>query len=203
MAYTTQAKVEAYLATSLPAAIAAQFATIAAAAKLWIDRYVGRTFEGASGTRYYEGSDSNRLLVDTFYGTPSAVSVLDTQGDTAFSLDEGDGNDYIVGPFNEDGKYELILTGNGVISRWGRSAKRVAVTATFGQSAAVPADVELAATILAADFCAKATAPDGTLQSVTLGDYSATYADVSKAAESPELGLTVAGILDGYREIPI
>jgi hypothetical protein len=168
---------------------------IIAAVKAWIDRYTGKTFEAVSETRYYDSKGGTDILIDAFVGSPTVV-ILSENGSVASTLTEGSGSDYLTLPFNSTEKNIIRLTGLGSYSRF-PSGRRLKVTANFGFSTTVPADVQLAATKLAASLLQDGN--QGIITSVRLGDYSATYATLDEKAEA--LGIT--NTLDLYRDIDV
>lgn len=194
MAYTTKAKVDALFGISIPQSTADD---LIAAVKLFIDRYTGKTFEGGSETRYYDGNGGDRISVDSFYGTPTEVAILNPDGTTDRVLTIGQANDYITLPYNSTEKNQILLT--GVVSYWRfpRGASRIKVTANFGYGASVPKDIELVATRLVGALYGGNSG--ASVKSETLGDYSVTYGNIESAAES----IGVMQILDLHRDIDI
>jgi hypothetical protein len=213
MAYTSRQKVEQYIGDDL-SDIASEVTNWIASVKAWIDRYCGRTFEAASETRYYDGNGKSRIFVDPFVGTPTEVSLLNLDGTTHATLTEGATNDYVAYPLNSTEKNEIVLMQGAAIRRFtrayfedilddediGRSdaeedRRLLKVTADFGASATVPADVELAATKLVAQIAEKRL-KGGPLASESLGDYSHSFGEFNETADA----LGVYNILDQWRE---
>lgn len=194
MAYTTKAKVDLLNGGDIDSTL---FTALLASVKAFIDRYTGKTFEAVSETRYYDGNGQDSILIDSFIGTPSSVKILNSDGTTYDTLTEGQASDYVITPFNSTEKNVLRLTGNGY---WGRFASRgriLEVTATFGASTTVPADIEYVATKLIADL--GSAQGSSVIKSESLGDYSVSYGDVSNSAAA--MGITT--ILDLHRDIDI
>lgn len=194
-------------------AVASEVTNWIASVKAWIDNYCQKTFEAVSETRYYDGNRKDRIVIDAFVGTPT-VSLLNFDGSVDTLLTEGAGGDFVAYPLNTTQKYELVLQPFARRNRFARvfenilddddretdaDIKRVLkVVATFGASSTVPADVELAATMLVARI-ADMRVSGGNLKSETLGDYSATFADITP--ENDELG--VLSLLAPYVDIDI
>lgn len=184
-----------------------------ASVKAWIDRYCGRTFEAATETRYYDGNRKDRILIDPFVSLTS-VKLLNYDGSDWITLTEGAGSDYVAYPLNSTEKNELVLMPNartGVFARafenilddvdgeTDADVKRlIEVTGSFGASATVPADIELAATQLVAEIAARrgVGGAGGPVKSESLGDYSYSLGDIDEAAKA----LGTFNILDGWRE---
>ena len=193
--YTTQSKVEQYLNIDL-SAVSSEVTNWIESVEAWINRYCGKTFEGTSVTRYYDGNGKQRILIDSFTGTPTEVSILEIDGTVHLTLTEGQSEDYIIYPLNETEKNELALVTSANILSFIKGKRRLKVTAVFGASAAVPADVELAATKLVASIAEKRT-KGGETKSEKLGDQTIVYKEIDQAADA----LGVFNILDQYREI--
>lgn len=206
MAYTTQAKVEAYMGSDLSSISLAVTAWIASVTA-WINKYTGTTWEtGVASTRYYDGNGTDRIFVDPFNGAPSEISIIDSEGNV--SQDLLTDSDYILYPLNSTAKSEIVISGPadwwpGV---WPSGNRRLKITANFWSSDTVPADIELVATMLVAQIAGGAVAAGilgavGAKKSESLGDYSVTYA-VSSDSIGALVGnaLGVFSILDQYRD---
>jgi hypothetical protein len=175
-----------------------------ASVKAWIDRYAGRTFEAAATTKYYDGNGSDRIIVDSLVGTPTEVSILDSQGNVQQTLVLN--TDYLLYPLNTTEKYEIRFIRALDWEYWEgfdewpifyKGDKRLKITASFGASTAIPADVELAATKLVAKIVENRLAgTTGSVKSESLGDYSVSFGDIDDQADA----LGVFNILDQWRE---
>lgn len=219
MSYTTRSKVEQYANIDL-SAVSSEVTNWIASVKSWIDKYCGKTFESAPETRYFDGNDNDRLLIDSFHGTPTDVSVLNTNGTVHKVLTEGASNDYVAYPLNETEKNEIVLMPNSPVRRFSRAffddilddselhddgfTKRriLSVTANFGASASVPADVELAATMLVAKIAqGRVSGGNGAVKSESLGDYSVSFVDGN--LELSGNALSVLDLLSPWVDIEI
>lgn len=209
MSYTTEAKVENMFGVDITGGKSTALIDIIAAVKTFIDRYCGKTFEAVSEARYYDWCGERRIVVDSFVGNPTALEFLNPDGSVARTLTIGADEDYIIAPYNSDSsglaeKYEIILTNKGWSGNTGwfyaglpTGIKAIKLTASFGASTSVPADIQLVATKLAGLLSQENA--DGILKSITLGDYSATYDSIEGAARA----MGVIEILDSYRDITI
>lgn len=197
--YTTQAKIEALAGVTLSSAQVAALSDVISAVTSFIDNYVGKSFEASMQTRYYDGNGRENLLIDSFVTAGMGVEVLNVNGSTQKTLTRGHSNDFITSPYNQTEKNELIFTRNGSFGAWSKGRHRIRVSAKFGASTSVPADISMAATKLAYQLLRTDT-PDGTqLTSIRLGDYAATYAVLTEQTNF----LGVKSILDAYRDIEI
>lgn len=195
MAYTTQTKVEKYLGRSIDPSLSSTVTEWIAAVKLWIDNYCKKTFEAAAASdRYFDGSGEKNLIVDSFIGTPT-IDIIDVDGT---SLGQFASTDFYTYPLNSTEKWEIRLNGNGSWSKFPCRPKAVKISAQWGASSSVPADVEIAATKLVADLVNK-NQGQADLQTVTLGDYTLSYKTIDESAKA----MGIYNILDNYREITI
>lgn len=141
MAYATTAELKAYLGISGTSddTLLAALITRAQAA---IDSYCGRTFQAASGTRYYDWRDVDG---DTLYLDADLVSVT--------TLTNGDGTEiaeteYVLEPRNGTPKYAIRLLST---SAWSVGVdEEIAVAGQWGWSESPPADIVQATIRLAA-----------------------------------------------------
>ncbi len=207
--YTTQGKIENMFGITMTAAQAAAIIDIIAATKIFIDRYVGKTFEAVNEARYFDWNGHTKIVIDTFVGTPSLVQFLNSDGTVARTLTVGADQDYITIPYTNasDASAErntLMLTNKG----WGGSTgwwyaglptgtRALKVTAHFGFSDTVPADIQFAATKIAGQMLQDTN--EGIITQIRLGDYQATFATMDENTEA----LGVNNVLDSYRDIDI
>lgn len=195
MAYTTKAKIENYLMIDISTAFDSQITDWISAAEEYINKYVGQKFGPTSETRYYDGSGTTELIIDTFTGSLT-IEILELTGtDVEFTLTEGMNSDYLIYPFNDTDKFKLIMSTNSQIGYWPRGVRRIKITGNFGVGSAVPKDIELVATKLVADVI-KQGLKGGVISSESLGDYSVTF---DNTFDENSLGLEVKQILDKYK----
>lgn len=199
MAYTTLTKTNALFGITMTQAV---FDDLLAAVKLFIDTYTGKTFEGSSVAQYYDGNGLDVLNVDSFYGTP-AVLILDSEGNTEATLAEGWGNDFVTAPYNSAEKNQIVLAANGRYSTFPNRLRSVKITASYGYSATVPADIQLVATRMIGElYNGTISSTTGDIKSESLGDYAVTYADTG-GSESVANSIGAYGILDSHRDIDV
>lgn len=172
------------------------FDNIYAAVKAYIDRYCGKTFEGASTDKYYDGNGKDYLNIDAFYGSPT-VLILGINGTTEATLTEGQASDFVTAPYNSSEKNQLILSANGRYTCFPYRLRAVKVTATFGFSSSAPDDIQLAATQLVGTIATNPETMAKTQES--LGDYSVSFSAVDESAKT----MGINDILDSYRDIDL
>src|SRR3990167_1715069 len=193
MAYTSKTKVDALFGITMNQTL---FDSLLASVKAFIDRYCGKTFESASSDKYYDGSGANVLNVDSFHGSPT-VLILTSEGNTEATLVEGQSEDFVTAPYNSSEKAQIVLNPNGRYSRFPNRQRAVKITATFGFSAAVPSDIELAATRLIGSL---ATNPQESMKTdESLGDYAVSFGEIDQNAKT----MGINDILASYRDIDI
>ena len=195
--YTTIAKVQALLGTTIPAGRHADVEDFIEAVTAYIDKYTGRTFTSVQEDRYFDAYGSQSLLVDSFTGEAD-VSLLDSNGDVVTNFEA---SEFREAPYNTRVKDQLVILGgwnwSNYGARFGRGRYRVKVNAKWG-AGGVPADISMAATKMVADLYLNG-GEDGSIQSESLGDYSVTYSMTENSAA--HLGVT--SVLDMYRDISI
>ena len=198
MAYTTESKIENYLAIDIDPSLSSQITAWINAVTNYINNYTGREdgFENtASDTKYFDGLGGTELLIGEFTSLTS-VQTLETDGTTiAQTLTEN--SDYWAYPLNEDVKNKLVLAPNNTIALFPVGPKRIKVVGVWGRST-LPADIELAATILVSRIVEKGQR-GGNVVSESLGDYSVSFQEIGEMA----VNCGVKQILDMYRKFEI
>lgn len=147
--YTTATNVQQFLQRALSANETASLsAYILNAVDKWINRKLESRFDDvAASIRYFDGG-GHSIDIDPVQAV-SSVQALNNDGTVAYAYD--DLTLYVLEPVNETIKREVRPRGS---FRFPRGAKRIAVTGKFTEydydANAVPADIQLAATRLAA-----------------------------------------------------
>lgn len=197
MAYTNKGKIQNYINTDISVAFDDQLTEWISAVTQWIDKYTGKSFEASSDTKYYNGSGTDCLDVDSFVGNPT-VLILNTDGTTDVTLTEGHADDYLTYPLNSTEKTLLVLSPSATISAFPSGKRRVSVTANFGYSTTVPEDISLIATKLVGNIIEKGL-KGGKVAQEELGDYRGAFEKIDEQADA----LAIYQTLDMYRDIQI
>lgn len=193
--YTTAADVANYLGQELTEAQEQQAAIAAEAATLWIDRYLGQSWQaGTPVTDEMHTLVGNRVYLNN--RPVAAVTSVQTRAAAfvAFGWTTLDAS-----------HYELLDAANGVLLIEGWSASSAAlVQVSYTHTATTPpADVALAATMIAASWTSSAMQP-GTLGVESLGvgqgDIAIKFAAGVNRADVPAEALH---LLDGRRSFVI
>lgn len=210
--YTSQTIIQQYLNRSLSANEIAFLTTLLPAVDSWINNYIGNTSFGAgASTRRYDGG-LPCLRIDPATEV-TAVELLDMYGNVVYTYAYP--GDYELEPLNETVKTEIRFRSTINYDEYseyeGQAAGRppkgignVRVSAKF-QGDSVPADVQLAATRLAAIIMASSTNLEGLKSEEIEGhklvyNTSETVKDLDDVAASDP---TIKALLSPYREILI
>lgn len=166
--YTTRQKVENYLLITIDPSFYDTVNRWIEGIEVYIDKMTGRSHEvSASATaRLYDGNGGHTLYIDD----ASEITKVETGGPDNWS--EIATADYYKYPSNAAPYKSIYLPGG----RFPAGRQNVRVTAKWG-AGAIPADIELAATVLVAGIINNAYSSDGEVQSMTIGPYSVTYKD--------------------------
>ena len=195
--YTDQTKVLQYLGLSaLPSPLTSLTNFISSVNK-FIDNYCNRVFEQESATtKLYDGDGTKELLIDDAL-TLTQIEILDEDGNADYTLTFS-GNDFYLYPANEIPKTKITINlDNAPIGIFPSGHQNVKITGTFGDSATVPDDISLAATMLVAELVN--SSQGGSVKQESLGEYSVTFQDIKNSADD----LGVYDILDRYRILSV
>jgi len=189
-AYTSATLVANYLGVTLTAGQITQAGVTAQAASDWIDKYLGRSWQGSSPVT----DELQTIVGDRVYlnNRPvTAVSAVKTRGDYA---------DADVTTLTS-GQYELLDAINGelLIQGWAGAGSLALVTYTH-TGVTVPTPVGLAATIIAAAWLAPAMVgvPSG-LESIALGQNDINIKFAGHTAGEVAVPAEALTLLGGYR----
>jgi len=160
--YTTVEKIENYLLTEIDASFESQIERWIEAVEKYIDTFTGRNFiaDTVASIRIYEGDMTDSLLID------DCIQITKLEIDD----EEIDSDDYFIYPPNNLPKKKIVLDA----SLFPCGNQNINVTAKWGYSATVPADIEFVATVLMAGLI-NASRQEGTAQSEAIGAYSISY----------------------------
>jgi hypothetical protein len=165
--YTSQDKVEAYTGESVGVS-SARFDEWMESVEQFIDHMTGRNFiaDSEASIRKYNGSGEAEQVIDDCIeitkvevGTDLVTEILSTE--------------YYSIPANTEHKNRIRRKYNVFPS----GIQDVAVTAKWGYSTEVPADISFAATVIVAGILNHSLGAKGKIQSETVGRYSVSYKD--------------------------
>lgn len=190
-AYTDANKIAAYLGVTLTSPQQTQATAMADAATAWIERYTGRSWQVASPVT----DEMQQILGDRVYLRQRPVSAVSAVKTRTYYPDLGTTT-------LDAGQYELLDGTNGVllIRGWAPAGGLALVTYTH-TATTVPADVALAATMIAASWLAGSLAPQTTgVDQVSVGQNDVT---VKFSADRGDVPAEAMSILKSYRQIVI
>lgn len=164
--YTSKTQVENYLLIDIDASFDTQVSEWIEQVENHIDRLTGRNFiavpEASEGDeQVFDGNGKTEMII------PDAVEISSIEIDGS-AVTTGEWYEY---PANETPKnriklkYDSFTAGN----------QNVAITATWGYSTAVPADITFAATVLVAGIVNASYNGEGEISQVTIGRYTVAY----------------------------
>lgn len=197
--YTNKTEIENYTLTTIDATFNSQIDNWIEAMENYIDQMTGRNFiadaVSSETVRYYDGDNTGKLLID------DCIEVLE--------IENGDGNiltpdtsplkadgDFLLYPANRLPITRIELRG-GYFPAWPK--RNVKVTARFGYSENVPADIKQVATVLVAGIMNYGNNSDGEVKSMNIGSYSVTYKDEKQWQDFERVG----EILANYKKMII
>lgn len=188
MAYTTQAKIEAYIGRSLSTSEVTNLTDLLPSVDSIIDEILGSSYLDSTRTFYFDGGDS---VIDLpGLSTVTSVNYYDSDTDT---LEPISTSLYKVYPLNSACKLYIRMID-------GEFQEGLGNVAVVGNTGAAPNDIVLAATIMAADFINTAGSA-GALVEERIGDWTKKYA--SGADSSNGTRTKVLQLLAPYRDIMI
>jgi len=190
--YCDKNDIERYMLTTIDPSFNTQINEWIESVETMIDDFTGRFFiaDTTASIRTYDGDGTHELLID------DCVELTKIEiGDPTLTKEELDEDDYHVYPYNETPKTRVYYDGIFSSIRAG-----IDVTAKWGYSVEVPADIKLASTILVSLIIEEAHQSEGETESETIGNYSVTY---KKTEANKGKVARAIGILNRYRKISI
>lgn len=160
--YTSKARIVNYLMTSIADTFNEQIDEWIESAESYIEKETGRVFvaDEEFSDRKFDGDGDNFLLID------DCIEI------NLVEVDDGE-VEFLQYPANSLPITMIKLDK----SKFSRGNQNVTVNAKWGYSEEPPADIILAATILAAGIVSNGINKEGKTQSETVGPYSVTYSD--------------------------
>lgn len=197
--YTTESKIQEYLNQSVTQGDADQFIL---ATQRYIDQYTDRNFlaDKTASTRLYDGNDRNQLVIDDCVDVTKVEVGNDAWGDTFSEVDEGVSSGYYLRPTNysqEGLPIRKVLLRSRI---WIKGIANHRITAKWGYSEDVPADISFVATVLASGMYYQNRGENtGAIKSEKIGEYAVSYADNQGFSDLK----TAMSILDSYKKYHI
>lgn len=194
--YTNIDAIEAYLLIDIAQYFEEQVNEWIAEVEKFIENVTNRTsfIADASATaRYYDGENTRELFID------DAVDITEISlgtDDNATVYEPADlREEYMLYPANalvDKKPYSSIKLTSGIFPR---GDQNIRITAKWGYSVTVPADIKLVATMLVSDIIEESMSAEGEVQSMSIGRYSVTY----KTEERWQSLAEVKAMIETYR----
>ena len=181
--YTNIKNIENYLLTEIELGFEEQVEEWIEQAEAFIERETGRVFIADTETseRLYDGDNDTILFIDD-----------------CISISKVEVNDIEIEVYPYPANYTPTTR---IISstRFTKGKQNVKVTAKWGYSESVPADIKQATTMLVAGFIDKGLKPKGDINTISLGQYSAGFGGDIMKAKMEERKEQIKEILSKYR----
>ncbi len=201
MSYTSKSRIQNFLLINIDDSFTSQIDEWISVAEAYINDYCGTEFEGTLEARYFDGDGSSELLVDDFVSL-TKIEILDESGNVDYTLDTV--TDYYLYPANKTRKNRIVINRiNAGISIFPCTyPQNIKITANWGFSNTVPADIQFAATRLVAAIIQEGNYDIGSeIKSERLGEYKITYQDIDKMVKENVMG--TKDILDRHRVLGV
>lgn len=175
--YTSKTKVERYANITIDASMDAYIDSWIEAAEREIDAITGRNFlaDTDATARLFDGDGSNVLLIpDTVEVTLVEVG-LDSYGGAFDTIQSTGANRYFLLPShaNDEGKPYTRIELNSHYFPQGKQNNRI--TAKWGYSVAVPADIEFVATVFVTGIINEQRGGGDKINMEKIGNYQVSY----------------------------
>jgi len=190
--YCEKNDIERYMLTDIDSSFNTQINEWIEVAEDIVDGITGRNFiaDTVASIKKYDGDSTHELLIDDCVEL-SKIEI----GDPVMTKEEIDSDNYHIYPYNKTPKTKVYYDG---LFSFGH--ENIDVTAKWGYSVAVPADIKLATTILVSFIIEESWQSEGETESESIGTYSITY---RKSAKNQSKFDRVKTILNRYKKIPI
>ena len=174
--YTDKGNIQNYLLTLIDNSFNNQVDDWICSVEDYIDQQTGRNFIAATvaTVKLYDGDGSNEILIDDCVSVTD-LEILTTEGEVVLdTLVQGE--DYFLEPANDTPKQSIRLYGY----KFTKGIQNIKVTAKWGYSTAVPADIKFAATVLVSNIINFSNQSEGEINNMSIGSYSVSFKDQAK-----------------------
>lgn len=189
--YTSQTKIENYLLIDIDESFEDQITAWIEEIEAYIEQMTGRVFVADSevSQRRYTGDGTSILLIDDCI---EITEVKLSKDDDALTVDD----DYVLLPQNAVVRGVPINKIQLIAGRFGVTPQDTYITAKWGYSEDVKADIATVATVLVAGIVNYAWNAEGEVKSESIGRYTVTYKDKTEWADFER----AKQILDSYKK---
>lgn len=175
--YTTEEIVENYVLQDIDESFSTQIDSWIEGVENHIDLITGRNFiaDSEASARVYDGDGEHTLLIDDCISIATVEVGEDDYGGTFTEIDSTGSNRYFTEPANASALGQPV---HAVILQhrpWTNGKQNNRITAKWGYSESVPADIQFAATVLVAGIINAQRKDTKEIASERIGNYSVTY----------------------------
>lgn len=202
--YTTEEIIENYLLQNIDATFSDQIDSWIAGIEKIIDQYTGRNFiaDSTATARLFDGDGRQDLLIDECVAVTKVEVGLDSYGNSFLEISASGADRYFTYPANATLKsvpiHKISLNARG----WAPGRQNNRITAKWGYSATVPADIQFAATVFVAGILNQHRQGGDEIKSEHIGNYTVTY-NTDQGANSFGDFENAKRILDSYKKLNI
>ena len=175
--YTTEEKIEEYMLKDINADFSEVIDGWIAGVEATIDLLTGRNFiaDDTATTRLFDGDDTDKLLIDDCTAITKVEVGNDNYGSSFREISASGASRYFTEPANHSSKGFPITSIKLNADQFLQGTQNQRITAKWGYSDEVPADIERAATIFVAGIINQQTPGGDQVKSKRIGNYSVTY----------------------------
>jgi len=190
--YTSRQAAENYLLITVDPSFYEQVDIWIGEIEDYIDLLTGRNFKAdtVDSMKKYDGDGSSEIIIDDCISV-SSIIIKSTDGSIIYD-DLVAGEDYFLEPANDSPKNSIRLYGY----KFARGIQNIEVTAKWGYSATVPANIQFSAMVLLSNIINYSNTSEGELQSLTAGKVSLSFKQKDKIDDYEK----VEEILDSYKK---
>jgi hypothetical protein len=204
--YTTEAKIENYLLQDIDASFSSQIESWIEGVERIIDNYTGRDFiaDTTASARVYDGDGEQDLLIDDCIEVTKVEVGADDYGGSFTEVSSSGADRYFLDPPNAQ-SLDVKVPYNKVTLRsryFPEGKQNNRITAKWGYSESVPADVEFAATVFVAGIINQQRQGGDEVKSEKIGNYMVTY-NSDRGKNSFADFERAMSILDSYKRLNI
>lgn len=200
--YTTKTKIENYILNDIDSSFDSQIALWIEGIEKIIDKITGRNFiaDSSASARLFDGDGTQELLVDDCIAITKVEVGNDDYGNSFTEIASSGADRYFLKPDNYGAKGYPI---SSILLRaryWPEGVQNNRITGKWGYSAAVPADIEFAATVFVAGILNQHRQGGDQIKSERIGNYDVTY-NTDKEGDAFADFKNALAILDNYKSV--
>lgn len=175
--YTTEEIIENYILNDIDPSFSTQIDSWIEAIENIIDNETGRNFiaDASASARVFDGDGTPELLIDDCVEITLVEAGNDDYGGTFSTIAATGADRYFTDPANHTAKGVPITKLTTRSRYWLTGKQNQRITAKWGYSAAVPADIQFATTVFVAGILNQHRQGGDEIKSERIGNYTVTY----------------------------